>query len=307
MHVPRVLRHEVVRCAETVEQPRRQRAADEHTQHRLPACHTRRQQQQRTQQDSPQAGLADRTRDQTVGHVPEISRHRRTRSQLRQRSSARETVHQTAVPAPRSTVANEDLVAGHRTRVRKEQERTRDKRYVEDVISRAAEHLFGEDNRESHSYRYLPQRRVNRHDQRDDKSCYQKSFCHFLMLDLRYDELDAQTYCVRHDDVRQHGQQTEAERFPEQRASQTGCQLARCQQVLVTDVEHTEEHRRNKRHHHEDHRTFAVRTVVDMGAVAFRRRLRSEQERIEGVIERAQLSELTAFFEVLTELLPNLI
>ena len=307
MHVPWVLRHEVVCRTETVEQPSRQRTADEHTQHRLPACYTCCQQQQRTQQNSPEAGLTDRTRNQTVGHVPEISRHRRTRSQLRQRSSARETVYQTAVPAPRCTVANEDLIAGHRTRVSEEQERTRDKRYVEDVISRSAEHLFGEDNRESYSYRYLPQRRVNRHDQWDNKSCYQESFCHFLMLDLRYDELDAQTHCVRHDDVWQHGQQTEAERFPEQRTRQTGCQLTRCQQVLVTDVEHTEEHRRYKRHHHEDHRTFAVRTVVDMRTVALCRRLRSEQECIKGVIERAQLGELTAFLEVLTELLPNLI
>ena len=110
----------------------------------------------------------------------------------------------TAVPAPRCTRADERFVTGHVARVCEEQERTRDQRYVEDVITCAAEHLFGEDHRESYCDSNLPQRGVNRHDERDDESRYEESFCYLLMLDLRYDELDAQTHCISDDDKRQY-------------------------------------------------------------------------------------------------------
>ena len=74
--------------------------------------------------------------------------------------------------------------------------------------------------------------------------------------------------------------------------------------MLIAHVEHTKEHSRNERQHNDDHRTFGVATVMNMGTVTFSRCLGSEQEGIKGVIERAELSQLTAFFEVLAELLP---
>ena len=124
------------------------------------------------------------------------------------------------------------------------------------------------------------------------------------MLDLRYDELDAQTDDVTYQDIRQYSQEAEAERFPPESSGHACCQLTGSQQVLIADVEHTEEQCGNKRNDHQDHRTFAVRTVVDMRAVAFSGRLRGEEERVKGVIERTEPAQFAAFFEVLAELLP---
>ena len=125
------------------------------------------------------------------------------------------------------------------------------------------------------------------------------------MLDLSYYELNTQADDVGNEDIRQHGQQTETERFPEQGTGETLSQLSGSEQVLITGIEHTEEECGYQSEHYDNHRALGVRTVMDMGAVFLSGGLRSEQEGIEGVIERAQLGELTAFFEVLTELLPN--
>ena len=124
------------------------------------------------------------------------------------------------------------------------------------------------------------------------------------MLDLRYDELDAQTHSIADDDKRQYSQQTETERFPPESSGHACCQLTGSQQVLIADVEHTEEQCGNKCDNYENHRTFAVRTVMDMRAVAFSGRLRGEEERVEGVIERTEPAQFAAFLEVLAELLP---
>ena len=289
MHVPRILRGEVSLIAADVKEPSGQTTADEDRQHRLPAGYARSDQQDSAERDSPDAGLTYRSRYKAVDHVPERFGHRSAGSHLRERRSTRETVNErvTAIPAPGAFRADERLVTGHRTRVRKEQERTRDKRYVEDVITRTAEHFLREDNRESDGDSYLPQRRVDRHDQRNDESRYEEAFRHLFVLDLCYDELNTQTYSVRHDDIRQHSQQTEAEGFPPEGTGHACCQLTGSQQVLIADVEHTKQHRRNKRHDHEDHRTFAVAAVVDMRTVAFSGRLRRKQEGVKSVIERA--------------------
>ena len=129
------------------------------------------------------------------------------------------------------------------------------------------------------------------------------------MLDLCNGELDTQTDYIRYDEVGQYSQCTKTERFPEQRAGQLAdsSQLACCQQVLIADVEHTEQQRRYERDNHEDHRTLGVTTVMNMASVALRSSIGREQERIESVIERTELRHLTAFLEVLAELLPNLI
>ena len=155
----------------------------------------------------------------------------------------------------------------------------------------------------------MPQRGVDRYNKRDNETCYQETFCYLFVLDLRYGELDTQTDYVRYDEVGQYSQRTETECFPEQRAGQLadGCQLTGCQQVLIADVEHTEQQSRDERDDHQDHRTLGVTTVVDMTAVALGGSIGREQERIEGVIETAQFRELTALLEVLTELLPDLI
>ena len=124
----------------------------------------------------------------------------------------------TAVPAPCATGAHEGFVTRHVARISKEEERTRDKRHVEDVITRSAEHLFGEDDRESRSDSYLPQRCVDRHDERNDESRYEETLGYLFVLDLRYGELDTQTDYVAYDDIRQYGEEAEAERFPPESA-----------------------------------------------------------------------------------------
>ena len=210
----------------------------------------------------------------------------------------------TAVPSPCATGAHERFVTRHVARISKEEERTRDKRYVEDVITRSAEHLFGEDDRESRCNRYLPQRGVNRHDKRDDESRHEETLGYLFVLDLRHGELDTQTDDVTYQDIRQYSQEAEAERFPPESGGHAGCQLAGGEQVLVTYVEHTEEQRGNQSQYDNNHRTLAVRTVMDMRAKTLGGCLRREEEGIESVVERTEPVQLAAFLEVLAELLP---
>ena len=77
--------------------------------------------------------------------------------------------------------------------------------------------------------------------------------------------------------------------------------------MLIAYVEHTEQQCRHQCHHHYNHRTLAVCTVVDVTAQTLRCCLRREQECIKGVVETAQFLQLAAFLEVLAELLPYLI
>ena len=210
MQVPRI----VGNCGvgtELIEQPSGNACGQQNRQHRLPACYAGHEQQDGAKRDSPYAGLTYRTRNQTVHSRPEVCRHEvrlRRGGELREWGSAGETVHQcmSAVPAPCAFRTDERLVTGHVRRICKEQERTSDKCHVEDVIARSAEHFFGEDYGEGNGDSHLPQRGVNRHNQRDDEAGHKESFCHFFVLDLRHDKLNTQTNRVRNDDERQHGE-----------------------------------------------------------------------------------------------------
>ena len=74
--------------------------------------------------------------------------------------------------------------------------------------------------------------------------------------------------------------------------------------MLITYIEHTEEQGRNESENDDNHRTFAIGTIVNLCADALSGCLWREEECIEGVIETAEPAEFASFLEVLTELLP---
>ena len=304
MHVPRILRNEVVGSAELVEQQSGDAARQDDTEHDAPVSRTGDEQQGSTQEDCPHAGLTYRARDKTVDHVPWCYIRRRACSKLRERSSSGIGIYQlTAVPAPSAASAHERLVARHVSRVGEEQERTGDQGYVEDVVARTAEHLFGEDNGESSSYGNHPQRSVDRHDQRNQETGNEEALGDLFMFPLSHGELDAQTNDVTNKNIRQHSQQTEAESLPEQSRSQSAHELSGSQQVLIADIVHAEKHTRNECEHYVDHRALGVIARMDLRAKALAGGVRREEETLETVEQGPECVQLAAFLKVRAELL----
>ena len=153
------------------------------------------------------------------------------------------------------------------SRVRKEQERTRDKSHIEDVITRTTEYLFGKDNGKSSSNSHHPQRSIDRHNQRNDETRNEKALLNLFFFPLRYRKLNTKSHCVTDYYIRQYCQQAEAECLPPQCTGHaTTYQLACSQQVLVAHIEHTEQHSGNKCQNHKYHGAFGVRTIVDLCA-----------------------------------------
>ena len=305
MLVPRILSSEVVGCAEAVEQPGGDDTCSDDAEHDAPVGRAGDEQQACTEQDSPYAGLTHRAGYQTVSQIPEAQVNRAAGSELRERGSAGEAVNKsvTAVPTPGGACADERLVARHVRRVSEEQERTGDECYVEDVITRTAEHLFGEDDCKSRSHSHHPQRSVDRHDERNQETRNQEALGNLLVLPLSHGELYSKAHDITNQDIRQHGEQTEPESLPEQRSGESAEELSGSQQVLVADVVHAEKHTRNECEHYVDHRALGVIARVNLRAEALAGGVRREEEALKAVEQGPQRVQLAAFLKVRTELL----
>ena len=100
------------------------------------------------------------------------------------------------------------------------------------------------------------------HNHGDDKTRYEETFVDLLTLPLGHGELDAETYKVRNDNLRQHCEEAVAKHLHEG----SRCQHPSCCEVLITYIVHTEEERGYQCKAHHNHHTLAIEAVVDVGA-----------------------------------------
>ena len=111
------------------------------------------------------------------------------------------------------------------------------------------------------------------------------------MLHLCDDELNAQTYCVGDDELRQHREEAIEEGAPE------GSLYTYGDIVLQPDIIHPEEQSREKSEDDYAHRALAVDGIVDVCATALRGRIGDEEERLEAVKDGLQSREASPLRE----------
>jgi len=217
--------------------------------------------------------LAHAARDEAEEGVQIRIAHRTRRRELFERRS------------PRHAVDSEPhLFTRHLRGVGEEDEGARQQRGVEYVHARTAEDLLAEDHGEGRTQRDHPQRRPHGHHHRDQQARNEEALVDFVAARLREGELDAQTHDVRHDDHRQHLQESEPESLPARHAH------------LITRVVHAEQQGRKQRDDHDDHRALHVVAVTDVRTL-LRRGVRYEKERLERIEGRCEEREFAAFGE----------
>ncbi len=176
------------------------------------------------------------------------------------------------------------LLARHLRGVGEECECTRQERGVEYIHTRTAEDLLAEYDGEGRSQSHDPQRYVDGHNHRDQKTRNEKSLVDLVAARLREAELYGKTDDIRDDDQRQHFQKTEPERLEARHAD------------LISDIVHAEQQGRNKSHNDHDHRSLHIVAVADMSTLG-RGGIRHEEERFERIECRAEEAQLTPFGE----------
>ena len=107
-------------------------------------------------------------------------------------------------------------------------------------------------------------------------------------------ELDAKTYNVADNYLRQNGQEAVPEHAPERSVGKMAC----CKCVLVTHVIHTEEQGWHQSDYDETHDALAVDSIVDVHATYAAGCVRNESKRLETVHQRAESMELATFLNV---------
>ena len=182
-------------------------------------------------------------------------------SNLPQRGSSRESVDNlSCTETERIGRAHKDLIARHFRRIREKEKCPGNESNVENIHSRTAKYLFGENNGKRRSYGNHPQRGIARHDHGYQHTRHEEPFLYFMPAPLRHDKLDTETDDIRDDNLGQHGQETEEENRPKT----DGRELPYRQIVLVTDIVHTEQQRRHQSQYHNRHGSFRIDTVMDM-------------------------------------------
>ena len=170
---------------------------------------------------------------------------------------------------------------------------------IEDVHACSAVYFLGKDDGEGYGQCEHPEWSCHRNDERYEQSGNEVAFLDFLAFPLGNDELNAESDDIGDNDFWQYGQKTVAEELPKC-SVESGCVI-----VLIADVVHAEEHRREEGDDNEGHDAFRVDGVVDADSY-FRCFVRDEQETFHAFEYRVETMQFPSSFEAGPDLVKKL-
>ncbi|CCZ47789.1 unknown [Bacteroides sp. CAG:661] len=289
MLIPRHVGHSRIRTCH-IEYPSHQRPSHKYRKHGLPAGDACPQKNNGTNGNGYHTCLTNRTRYQTRHHVPrEIGSNGRSLGNA-QRSSHGQAIYRLAKTEDRVT-RNPYGITGHLRRISKEQESTSDKSHVEHVHTRTTKYFLSKDYRECCGNGQHPQRTIHWHNHRDKDTRNEKTFLDFLFLPLSYNKFNAQTYYIRNDNLRQHGQEAIKEHGPETAFGTSGMEM------LIAHIIHAEQQSRYQCNNDHRHDAFTIDGIVNMRS-RFRSGVGHEEESLKAVKHRTKRVEFAALFKV---------
>ena len=166
---------------------------------------------------------------------------------MSERSGASECVRQGIAESEDAVSSHPYGVTAHLCRIREEKECAREECYIEYIHTGAAEYLLTEDDSECHSKHDDPQRTAHRQNHWDDDTADEVAFLNLFALPLCPGKLDAETYDVADENLRQYSEYAIDEHIEERTLSAGSCI------VLIAYVVHAEEQGRKQCYHHHTH------------------------------------------------------
>ena len=181
-------------------------------------------------------------------------------------------------------------VAAHAGGVGEEEEGAGHEGGVEDVHTRTAIDLLGEDDGEGYGEGEHPQRAAHGDNHRDEQTCHEVALLNLFLLPLGYDELNAEAHGVGDDNLGERHSQT-----IEEHGQGAGVD-ATANGVPVADVVHAEEQGGQQGDDDERHDALRVDGIMDAGAAA-RGGVRHEEERFHTLEYGMESVELAILLE----------
>ena len=268
------------------------RTTYEHTQHGTPRGDAHPKQEAGTDGDGDDAGLTDRTGDKAADHVADRSIGVDALSDLTKRCGSGETIGQVVTQSENTVLSHPHLIARHLRWIGEEEEHTDSDGWVEDVHTRAAEDLLTEDDGEGAGQCQHPQWTTDRNDQRDDDTRGEVTLLDLLTLPLSPGKLDAETYDVADQNLRQYGEEAEAENLEERGRSQRACSEI----VLIADIIHTKQHGWHQGDDHHTYNTLRVDGIVNIDT-RLRSIIRHKRKCLKTIEDTAESMQLATLFE----------
>ena len=240
------------RLARLLEDDSHQGTTHEYAQHRAPRGDAHPQQEDGTDGNGDDRGLTDRAGDEAEDIVADTGIGIDALGDLSERSGCGEAVRQGVTQSEDRVLCHPYGITRHLRRIGEGEEHTCSNGGIEDIHTRSTEDLLTEDDTEGAGQSQHPQRTSDRDNQRDDDTRYEITLLDLLTLPLGPGKLDAQTNDITDEDLRQYGEEAEAEDLEE--ASTLKCTCS--QIVLVADIIHAKQHGRHQGDDHHTHDTL---------------------------------------------------